>query len=428
MSATFASLRYVNFRLWFAGAMVANTGTWMQRVAQDWLVLTELSNDSGIAVGVVTALQFLPMLLLGAWAGVLADRLPRRLLLIGTQSGQGVLALGLGALVLSGRAELWHVYVFALLLGVVAALDAPARQTFVAELVPAERLSNAVSLNAASFNAARLIGPGAAGLLIAAVGSGWVFVINGVSFGATILSLTAMRRSELRELPRQRGPRAGQLLAGVRYVRRRSDILVIMAVLAVASTFGLNFQLTSAMMARTEFGRGAGEYGIIGSVMAIGSLAGALLAARRERPRVRLVIGATLAFGAAMVVQSVMPTYWSYVLMSIPVGLAALTMMTSANSAIQISTDPQMRGRVMALYMMVFIGGTPIGSPLIGWIGETFGARWSIAVGGLATMAVAVGAALWARRAWHIEVRYRMRSRPHLRVRRAEQGPGGHDE
>ncbi|HMO12028.1 MAG TPA: MFS transporter, partial [Actinotalea sp.] len=306
MSPTFASLRYPNYRLWFAGALVANTGTWMQRVAQDWLVLTELSDDPGVAVGVVPALPVLPMLLLGAWAGVLADRVPRRLLLIGTQAGQGVLALGLGVLVLAGHAQLWHVYVFALLLGVVSALDAPARQAFVTELVPTERLANAVGLNAASFNAARLIGPGVAGLLIAAVGSGWVFVINGVSFGATILSLTLMRVADLQRVERQVGSRRGQLRAGLRYVRGRTDIVLIMVVMAVVSAFGLNFQLTSAMMARTEFGRGAGEYGIIGSVLAIGSLSGALLAARRERPRVRLVLGAAFAFGLAMGVQALM--------------------------------------------------------------------------------------------------------------------------
>ncbi len=417
MSPTFASLRYPNYRLWFAGALVANTGTWMQRVAQDWLVLTELSDDSGVAVGVVTALQFLPMLLLGAWAGVLADRVPKRWLLVGTQAGQGVLALGLGGLVLSGRAELWHVYVFALLLGVVSALDAPARQTFVAELVPPERLSNAVGLNAASFNAARLIGPGLAGLLIAAVGTGWVFVINGVSFAATIAALAAMRRSALLRVERETGSRRGQLRAGLRYVRGRSDIVVIMVVMAVVSTFGLNFQLTSAMMARTVFDRGAGEYGVIGSVLAIGSLSGALLAARRERPRVRLVLGAAFAFGLAMTVQAVMPTYWSYVLMSIPVGLASLTMMTAANSAIQVSTHPAMRGRVMALYMVVFIGATPIGSPIIGWVGETLGARWSVAIGGLASMLVALLAAVWAQRAWHVRVRYHLHQRPRLEVR-----------
>lgn len=423
MSPTFASLRYPNYRLWFAGALLSNTGTWMQRVAQDWLVLTRLSDESGVAVGLVTALQFLPTLLLSAWAGVLADRLPRRALLIATQVGQGALALGLGALVLTGHAELWHVYVFALLLGVVSAFDGPVRQIFVAELVPPDKLPNAVGLNSASFNAARLIGPGLAGLLIAWVGTGWVFVINGLSYAATILALVLMRTSELRSLPRADGARRGQLREGLRYVRGRSDIMVIMIVMGVVSTFGLNFQLTSAMMARTVFGKGAGEYGILGSILAIGSLSGALLAARRERPRVRLVIGAALAFGVAMSVQALMPTYVAYAVMCVPVGLASLTMMTAANSAIQVSTEPQMRGRVMALYMMVFIGATPIGSPLIGWVAEEFGARWSVGIGGIATLLVATGAAVWASRAWHVEVRYRLRTRPHLEVRYADADP-----
>jgi MFS family permease len=415
MSSTFASLKYVNYRLWFAGALVANIGTWMQRVAQDWLVLTVLSDDSGLAVGITTALQFLPTLLLSAWAGVLADRVNRRKLLVLTQGGMGVLAFGLGALVLSGHAQLWHVYLFALGLGAVAALDQPVRQTFVAELVPPGRLSNAVGLNSTSFNAARLIGPGLAGLLIAAVGTGWVFVINGVSFAATIVALLLMRSSELRPMPI--APRAkGQIREGIRYVRGRSDILVIMVVICVVSTFGLNFQMTSALMARAEFGKGAGEYGILGSVLAIGSLAGALLAARRERPRVRLVIGAAFAFGVATGVQALMPTYLSYAIACIPVGLASLTMMTAANTTIQMSTDPAVRGRVMSLYMIVMLGATPVGSPIVGWIGETFGARWSIGIGSITALLVSALAALWAKKHWHVQVRYRVRSRPHLEV------------
>jgi MFS family permease len=415
MNSTFASLRYFNYRLWFAGALVANVGTWMQRVAQDWLVLTDLSDDSGLAVGITTALQFAPTLLLSAWAGVLADRVNRRKLLMFTQGAQGVLAFGLGALVLSGHAQLWHVYLFALALGAVAALDQPVRQTFVAELVPANRLSNAVGLNSTSFNAARLIGPGVAGLAIAAVGTGWVFVINGVSFAATILALTLMRTSELHTMPV--APRAkGQIREGVRYVRGRSDILVIMAVIGVVSTFGLNFQMTSALMARAEFGKGAGEYGILGSVLAIGSLAGALLAARRERPRVRLVIGAAFAFGVATGVQALMPTYVSYAVACIPVGLASLTMMTAANTTIQMSTDPVVRGRVMSLYMIVMLGATPIGSPIVGWIGEQFGPRWAIGIGSITALLVSVAAALWARKHWRVQVRYRFLSRPHLQV------------
>ncbi|NEB06458.1 MFS transporter, partial [Streptomyces sp. SID13726] len=230
-------------------------------------VLTVLTVNSGIAVGVVTALQFAPVLALSAWAGLLADRLPRRRLLMATQGAMGVLALGLGALVPSGRVELWHVYVFAGLLGVVTAFDNPVRQTFVAEMVPADKLSNAVGLNSASFNAARLVGPGVAGLLIAAVGSGWLFILNGVTFGATILALMYMRTRELHVLPS--APREkGQIREGIRYVRKRTDIIVIMVVVGVVSTFGLNFQLTSAMMAKVEFGKGPGEYGILGSILA----------------------------------------------------------------------------------------------------------------------------------------------------------------
>lgn len=421
MSPTFASLRYYNYRLWFGAALVANVGTWMQRVAQDWLVLTVLTDHSGVAVGVVTALQFAPVLFLSAWAGVVADRVDRRKLLMVTQTALGVLALALGALVLTGKAELWHVYVFATLLGCVTAIDNPVRQTFVAEMVPAEKLSNAVGLNSAGFNAARLVGPGLAGLLIAAFGPGWMFIINGLTFAAVIFAMTRMRVDELHRLPI--APRAkGQIREGMRYVKNRSDILVIMAVVCVVSTFGLNFQLTSAVMATEEFGKGAGEYGILGSILAIGSLAGALLAARRERPRVRLVIGSAFAFGVAAGVMALMPTYLTYALASIPVGFASLTMMTAANSTIQITTDPQMRGRVMALYMMVFLGATPIGSPIVGWIAEAWGPRWSIGIGSITAILVAVGAAIWTRRNWEYTVKYQMFHRPHVEVTYATPG------
>lgn len=415
MSATFSSLAYRSYRLWFAGALVANVGTWMQRVAQDWLVLTELTDESGVAVGVTTALQFAPTLFLSAWAGLLADRFDRRKLLVATQVAQALLAAGLGALVLAGHAQLWQVYVFAGLLGVVTAIDAPVRQTFVAELVPAGRLSNAVGLNSASFNAARLIGPGLAGLLIAAVGSGWVFVINAGTFAATLLALALMRSTDLYPMPHAQRAK-GQIREGIAYVRNRSDIVVIMVVVGVVSTFGLNFQLTSALMARTEFDRGAQEYGILGSVLAIGSLTGALLAARRERPRVRLVIGSAFAFGITTGVMALMPTYTAFAVACIPVGLASLTMMTAANSSIQLSTDPTMRGRVMSLYMIVFLGATPVGSPVVGWIGETFGARWSIGVGSISALLVSVGAAWWASRHWGVRVRYHVTPRPRLEV------------
>ena len=405
MSTTFASLRYPAYRLWFAGALVANIGTWMQRVAQDWVVLTELSDNSGIAVGIVTALQFLPALVLSPYAGLLADRLPRRAMLIATQSAMGVLAVGLGVLVLTDTAQLWHVWAFALGLGVVSALDAPVRQTFVAELVPGESLPNAVGLNSASFNAARLIGPGVAGFAIAAVGPGWVFIVNAATFAFTIAALMMMRTGDL--FPIAHAERAkGQLREGIAYVRSRTDIVLIMVVVGSVSALGLNFQLTSAVMARTIFDKGPQEYGLLGSVLAIGSLAGALMAARRQHPRVRMVVLAALGFGVFSGVMALAPTFLTYALAAIPVGFCTLTMLTSANAYVQMSTEPSMRGRVMSLYLMVFLGTTPIGSPIVGWIAENWGARWSVGVGSITAIIVALLAMVWARKAWHVELRY----------------------
>ncbi|WP_435298469.1 MFS transporter [Timonella sp. A28] len=415
MSPTFASLKYYNYRIWFAAALVANIGTWMQRIAQDWLVLTQLTENSGTAVGIVTGLQFLPVLFFSAWAGVLADRLNRRTLLMVTQGLMGLLALGLGILTLTNLVQLWHVYLFAFLLGTVAAFDNPARQMFVSELVPADRLPNAVGLNSASFNAARLIGPGLSGLLIAVVGTGWSFIFNGLSFAVTIWAMSRMRVRELNKMPKV--PRAkGQIREGIRYVRHRSDIIVIMIVVSVISTFGLNFQLTSAVMATEEFGKGSGEYGILGSILAIGSLSGALMAARRRKPRVRLVIGSAFAFGIASGLMALMPTYLTYALMSIPVGFASLTMMTAANAAIQTSVEPEIRGRVMALYLIVFVGATPVGAPVVGWIAEQFGPRWGIGIGSITAIAVAAWAALWTRKQWNYHVSYDLWHRPRITI------------
>jgi MFS family permease len=394
VSPTFRALSIHNYRLWATGALVSNTGTWMQRVAQDWLVLTVLTPNSGTAVGITTGLQFAPTLLLSPTAGALADRVDRRKLLVATQTALGVLAAVLGVLVLTHTAQLWQVYVLALLLGTVSAVDAPARQAFVSELVPTDTLPNAVGLNSASFHAGRLIGPGIAGLLIHWFGTGPVFLINAVSFAAVVTSLTRMRLGELRAVPRR--PRGGHpIREGLSYVRHRPDIVLTMVIVGMIGTFGLNFQVTTALMARLVFDKGAGEYGLLGSIMAIGSLAGALLAARREHPRLRLVIGAAFAFGIFATLSALMPTYELFALSLIPVGLSSLTLMTSANTSVQLSTDPVMRGRVMALYIAVFMGGTPIGSPIIGWIGETFGARYTILLGGVVALLTAAGAAAW---------------------------------
>ena len=403
MSPTFRSLRNPNYRRYAAGGVVSNTGTWMQRVAQDWLVL-QLTAGSGAAVGITTGLQFLPFLLLSPVAGLVADRIPKRRLLQLTNVGMAVPALLLGLLAVTGTAETWHVYVLALVLGVAAAFDAPARQTFVSELVDHDDVSNAVGLNSASFNAARLVGPALAGLLIAALGggvvaTGWVILLNSISYVAPVLSLRSLdaRMLHTPELVRRE---PGQIRAGLRYVRGRPDLMLVLAIVFFAGTFGLNFQLTSVLMATEVFGKGATEYGLLGTFMAVGSLTGALLAARRVRVRQRLIVLAALTFAVLEMIAGAMPTYLAFALMTPLLGLSALTMITAANTFMQLHTDPGMRGRVMALYMMIFIGGTPLGAPLIGWIGEVAGARWTLWIGGLAT-AVGVLAAtacyLWTR-------------------------------
>lgn len=384
MSPTFRALSVHNYRLYFVASIVTNTGTWMQRVAQDWLVVSEL-DAGGAALGIVTGLQFLPFMLVTPFAGVLADRFPKRRLLAITQSLMAVSALVLGVLVISGTVQLWHVYVLALISGLGAAVDAPARQAFVTEMVGTEHLTNAVALNSTTFHGGRVVGPAVAGLLIAAFGTGPVFVINAVTYLAVLLSLYLMRAGELDPSPRVEAG-TGLLREGFRYVIGRPDLSAIMLAVFFVGTFGLNFQLTSALMATDVFHKGPTEYGILGSVMAVGSLAGALLAARRTTVRFRLAISAGVTFGVIEVIVGLMPTYLTFMLMLVPLGLAALTFMTAANALMQMSVAPHLRGRVMALYMAIFMGGTPIGAPLIGWIGEVFGARWTLIGGGALTV------------------------------------------
>ncbi|MEU8224611.1 MFS transporter [Kribbella sp. NPDC048915] len=413
MSPTFRAFKVRNFRLYAAGAIVSNVGTWMQRVAQDWLVL-ELTH-SGAALGIVTGLQFLPALLLGPYAGVLADRFPKRQLLTMTQIAMGSVALLLGGLTVAGVVQPWHVYLLALVFGIGTAFDAPARQAFVVEMVGKDELANAVGLNSASFNAARLLGPGLAGVLINFIGTGPVIMINGITYVAVIVSLRMMRVSEL-HTPKPATREKGMIRDGMRYLWRRPDLMMVLVAVFFAGTFGLNFQMTSALMATEAFHKGAGEYGILGSILAIGSLSGALLAARRVRIRARLVIGAAIAFGIAEVISALMPSYLTFALVLPIVGLTSLTMLTSANATMQLSIEPTMRGRVMALYMTVLMGGTPIGGPFIGWIGEVLGARWSLIVGGGLTVLGAVGSVLYFSRRRGLAIRPRLLPRPHLEV------------
>jgi MFS family permease len=394
----FSALSNRNYRIYAAGSFVSNIGTWMQRVAQDWLVL-ELSGGSGLAVGITTALQFLPMLLLSAYGGLIADRFDKRLILKLTQIWMALCAAVLGLLAVAGVAVTWHVYLIAFLFGLGTAFDNPARQSFVSEVVGPGLLPNAIGLNSATFHAARIVGPALAGLVIAAFGSGWAILSNAITYGAffAVLVLIDARRLLIVE-PAPRTKR--QIREGMSYVRSRSDIMLVMCVVGVVGTFGLNFQLTSALMAQQEFHRGPQEYGILGSFMAFGSLAGALLAARRRTaPRGRYIVAMALVFGLVEILAGLMPTYWTYAAILPVLGLAALLTLTAANASLQLGVDPQLRGRVMALYAMVLMGGTPIGSPILGWVGEVFGPRWTlIGGGGLTVLGVLLSAALIARR------------------------------
>lgn len=401
----FRSLSGFNYRVWAAGALVSNVGTWMQRTAQDWIVLTQLTNHDAAAVGFVMALQFGPQLLLLPLSGLVADRFDQRKVLMTTQAIMGSLGLALGILTVTNMVQLWQVYVFALLLGCAAAFDAPARQTFVSQLVGGANLSNAVALNSASFSAARMIGPAVAGLLTAAAGAGWVFLINAVSFGAVLISLRFLRINELKHAPRVARSR-GNLAEGFRYVRSRPDIMVILVMVFLIGTFGLNFAIFISTMSTVVFRQGAAEFGVLSSVMAVGSVAGALLSARRETPRLRFIFVATAVFGFGCALAAVMPSIWAFGAALVLVGLASQTIMTTANSAVQLSTPAPVRGRVMAIFMAIFMGGTPIGAPIVGWVANEFGPRWSLGVGAASGILATLVGLFWLVRYRHLRVHY----------------------
>ncbi|MBT8158919.1 MULTISPECIES: MFS transporter [Arthrobacter] len=412
MSSTFRALRNPNYRLWASGAVVSNIGTWMQRVAQDWLVLTVLTDHSGTAVGITTALQFLPMLMFGPYAGVLADRHRKRVILLWTQSAMGVCGLAVGLLVVTGAAQLWQVYAAALCLGLASAFDGPARQAFVSELVGQEDIANAVSLNSASFNTARLTGPAIAGVLIAWAGTGPVFLLNAASFAAVIVSLVKIQPSGTVSKPSTQSKHP--VIEGLGYVRQRPDLVMILVLVAVIGAFGMNFPVTNALMSTAVFGMGPGEFGLLGSVMAIGTLAGALLAARRSAPRMRYLLMGALGLGIFTLIGSVSPSFWLYAAVLVPIGLASMTFLNSCNTSIQLSVDPRFRGRVLALYLATLQGGTALGAPLMGWIGTTFGARWSVASGGAIVLAAGLVALFLVARRSPLTLRQHLRKRTHV--------------
>ncbi|MGW0617260.1 MFS transporter [Streptomyces sp. NPDC002765] len=386
-SSMFSSLKVRNYRLFFLGQVVSNIGTWMQRIAQDWLVLS--LTGSATAVGVTTALQFLPMLLFGLYGGVLVDRLPKRRTLLFTQSAMGVSGIALALLTLSGHVQVWHVYVAAFFVGLATVVDNPARQSFVTEMVGRDQLQNAVSLNSANFQSARLIGPAVAGVMITGVGTGWAFLFNGLSFIATLTGLVMMRSRELHAV--ERAPRGkGQLREGLHYVAGRPELIWTIVLIGFVSTFGFNFPVYLSAFADDVFHAGAGSYSLFNTLMAVGSLAGALLAARRGTARMRVLVVAAAAFGTLEIVAALAPSLWLFALFMVPIGMFGMTVNVTANTSVQMSTDPAMRGRVMSLYMMVFMGGSPVGAPIAGWVTDTYGVRAGLAVGG----AIAAGAAV----------------------------------
>ena len=388
----FRALGNFNYRLWTAGSLVSNVGTWTQRVAQDWLVLTQLTHHDASALGLVMSLQFAPQFLFLPWTGLLADRVERRKLLMLTQAVMGVLALGLAGLTLAGVVRLWQVYVFAFLSGSAAALDAPVRQTFVTELVGEADLHNAVALNSFSFNAGRLIGPAVAGLLIAGVGIGWAFLLNGLSFAMVLVSMACFRWAELRPSARAHRTASG-FLEGLRYVWARPDLRAILVMLFLIGTFGLNFPIFISTMAVGVFHADARGFGLLTSIMAVGSLSGALLAAGRQQTDLKSLLVGAGVFGVGCTLAALAPGYWWFGAALVVAGAAALTVTNGSNSIMQLSTEPTMRGRVMALRVGVALGGTPLGAPIVGWVANHFGPRWALGIGAAAGFAAALVAA-----------------------------------
>jgi len=411
----FRALRVRNFRRYASANLLSLTGTWIQRIGQDWLVL-QLSDDSGVALGLITAVQFAPWLLLSMYGGVLADRYSKRRMLLVTQTVMGVLSLVLGLLVATGVVALWHVFVLAGALGAVSAIDAPVRNAFVSEMVGPALLANAVSLNSTTFNGARLVGPALAGLLIGAASGNTApaFLLNTVSFAFTIIALAGMRAGELQpSRPVARG--RGQLREGLAYTWAHPDLVLAMAIAFVVGTFALNFQVTIALMAREEFDLGAEAFGLLSTCFAVGSLTGALLSTRRTaRPRQRFLLGSAVVFGFFTMVAGLMPTSIAFAVLLVPTGAAALVFSVANNSYVQLGVDPQMRGRVMALYFMCFMGGTPVGAPLVGWVSEHLGAPWGLVLPGAFCVVAGLGAAVWLARGR--TVRLQLRRAP-LRLR-----------
>jgi MFS family permease len=424
LNNTFRSLRVRNYRLFATGQLVKLTGVWMQFTAQDWLVL-QLSHQRPTALGMVTALQFLPVLALTLYGGKLADRYDKRKLLIAVNAAFAAVAAVLGVLVASGVVQLWHVFVVAAVSGVVNAIEGPVRQSFVSELVGRQLLPNALALSAATFNTARVIGPAVAGAAIGWIGIGPVFLANAVMCVGPLVSSIRMRPAELyRPEPGQGSSRDARIIDGLRYTRRRPDLMIPMLLVLVVGLFGFNFPVTLAVTATTVFGAGPQSFGLLSTALAIGALGGALAGSgRRGRPSVYIVLVGALVFGALETLVGFAPTYLAALALLVPTGFFMIYFAQAANQRVQLGTDAEFRGRVVGLYMLVFLGTTPFGAILIGWVAEQFGPRSGMWLGGLASVLAGLVVAVVHLRKADAEIGVHMRPRPHVHVR--EPAPGG---
>jgi len=392
----FASLRVPNYRRYFSGALVSNIGTWVSRIAQDWLVLVILTDNSALALGFITTIQFIWVPLLSPWTGMVADRFPKRRVMLVTQSLMLVTSLALGLLTVSGRVTLTQVYVLAAIQGMAMAFDGPARMTLASEIVPPNLLMNAVSLNSASFNIGRLVGPALGGIIISTWSVGVGMLVNTASFLAVLISLVSLDGSAMHPAPPRRG--GGALKEALVYLKGRPDLQLIMATIFCLTMFAMNFQVTNALMATTVYGKGATQFGLLGSMLAIGSLAGALLNARRSTPKLRTLLIAMASVAVCTLLMALAPSYWVFALVLIPAGLSSMTALTTSNSTVQLTSEPSMRGRVMALYMAINQGGAPIGALLIGVIAEHLGVRYALGLASIVTLVAAVAASAVVRR------------------------------
>ena len=405
----FRALSNRNFRVWIIGALVSNIGGWGQRAAQDWLVLTELTNDDAVALGISLALQFGPSLILGPFVGPFIDRFSGRIIILWAAVMETLFGVVLGIAVLTGVATLGLVYALALGLGIVQAIETPARQIFVNELVSKDTVSNAIGLNSTMFNTSRLIGPALAGIGISAVGTGWTILVAGLMFSSAVVSISLLRRNELNTVPKAPKER-GQFRAGLAYIQSRADLLIVLTMLFVVGTLVFNFGIFSATMAVVEFGLGAHDYGFIMSALAVGSLGGALLVARSSRPRLSVITMAAASIAVGGLAASLAPTVTTFVVLFPILGFGAVLMVATINGYIQTTTDEIYRGRVMAIFSTLLMGATLIGSPLAGWVANAFGPRWAIGVAALGGLIATIVALVWMRSSHNISTMDTVRS------------------